>query len=1219
MSYLNTPLFQSNNQHQKQLIAEAILNFIDDQDVKESIEWEWDRLAATRIEGSDFDDLHRPAAFSLARLIRHPDFVRIRSEHSIPQSVAFHVDEHAHLYYVYENLSSHQSAENQISVAYFSVCVDITHFLTGVENFDESLSLLASIAKMTGGIVTSSKQIAVGQWLRFHGLQLPTTEEGAKELVDLLNFATLPENSPYGNYWQLLDCPQDSPFKLTAENRAIIRRVTEEETEGFISLAALYGQSVVLENGSADRVPARLSNLIDNAVGSSAKGQAYIDALGWFAEEAGPKPTEQFIEQLMIAAILLDLDPDADSANTSFAGFDLYAKRYLLCRPVEVRKQLELHLVDTFKLHNIIAPLVAELILGGMAPEYLAMDPPSTLRIGTPGWVVFTQAVNYAEAIAPGISRSMSYQHLLGFSRLSELSPQLEALFASTSADPVMTWALMNDLITRDVGGNLSQEAVTLALSKYNQYVDLITNAVSKLGKPLPHRKPLALNALKAEIPDCDPEELLVKHRGTGGGAGRKVSVIDLYLGDELHTEEWDRPKGNSIYDSFPQLTSLFPIADIYEEAIDKYYREITEALTSSIVIALSQLNPEDADYLEHGALDIYCIRQYTKLTFSATRPGIVTKPVVAPGTTGRFGVILCAKWRDNVRCYEVFPLRLECNSNQQLEPLFRPLLGRNLNDFEPDVADHKVIENIPVDVDAYLQNLDPRDNVHSKVFIRKIGQLKAPLDDADSASPPPYLRSPRQKAIGQLIAEENPYFTEVELKQLGFDQTVRERAIEKTDAIFNSILNLIIPFKECIEELSSGVASRQQSAISGCVMDAALVAMSFAAVPGKIAATTAKTATVATRLLSASKVLSRTILSLFNPLDGVPQLLKGGGKLLGRGVKKLGAHALSAPHLARQQLRYLSGANTYDLLGAVEHTGAATKIRMSLDTVSHARAIFKADGIETADQVLKHLRAPDANLLKNIPEQELQHLLEGSLMDIALKSEPARLLKEAMEPGVVDRLIRRQAQKFSLSNLRQFQEHTTLAQIFNDLLKVENKNLTAMRAHQSALIAKDLGKAPYDGILDELTFNPSGLTDDSERANAWILKASNSRNEADNIRDVLQEYSANNLPLTSPSVYNELHRRIAPEVTGNFRSPTAEARYPSNVSGAALLEKHLGTLDPGNDHFGKQMLGAFLGYHSFVDGNGRTARAIYAIAELRKGRFNPLSVATESALSGLS
>ncbi len=291
----------------------------------------------------------------------------------------------------------------------------------------------------------------------------------------------------------------------------------------------------------------------------------------------------------------------------------------------------------------------------------------------------------------------------------------------------------------------------------------------------------------------------------------------------------------------------------------------------------------------------------------------------------------------------------------------------------------------------------------------------------------------------------------------------------------------------------------------------------------------------------------------------------------------------------------------------------------MSLDTVSHARAVFKADSIETADQVLKHLRTPDANLLKSVPEQELQHLLENALIDIALNSDPARLLKTVMPAEVVERLVRQQAAKFSLNNLRQFQEHTTLADIFHDLLKVEHKNLTAMRAHQNALIAKDLGKAPYNGILDELTFNPSGLTGDSERANAWILKASNSRNEMDKIREVLQEYSANNAPLTSPAVYNELHRRIAPEVTGSLRSPTAEARYPSNVSGAALLEKHLATLDPGHEHFAKQMLGAFLGYHSFVDGNGRTARAIYAIAELRKGRFNPLSVVTESALSGLS
>lgn len=1220
---MNNVLFQTNNTHQKQLVTEAIYNLLSDQYQIVQIDWEWDRLAVTRVTDSDLDALHQSAMLSLRRMIRHPDFIRGRSVHSIPPGVAFQVDQQAHLYYVYENISSRQSEETDITVAYYSARVDITHHFTGVADFDENLNQLASIAKLTGGLVTSSDQMAVGQWLRFHGLPLPTTEASAKELIDLLNFATLSENSPYGNYWQLLDTPQDSPFKLTEENRAIIRRVIEDETGGEISLAALYGRSVVLESISADQLPThqsyRLRSLIDSAVSSADNGQAYIDALGWFAEENAPTLTPQFIEQLMIAVMLLDLDPEADNASTTFAGFDLYSKRFLLSHPAEVRKQLERHLVDALQLHVIIAPLVVELILGGMAPEYLARDLPQTLRIGTPGWVVFTQSVHFAEAIVPGISRSMSYQHLLGFGRLSTLSPQLEAVFAAHTADPVITWAFMNKLIARDVDGSLSQEAVSLALNEYQRYVDLITSAANTLGEPLPHRKPLALKELKSQVPDCDPEELLVKHRGTGGGAGRKVSVIDLYMGDELHTEDWDRPRGNSIYQTFPRLTELFPVADLHEHAVNKHYQGTTEALASSIAIALSQLKTEDAEHMEYGALDIYCIRQHTTQTFSAARPGIVIDPISAPGATGRFGVILCAKWRDNVRCYELFPLRLECRPNQKLEPLFRPLSGLDLNDFEPETTDHKIIERIPVDVEAYLQNLEPRDNSQSKVFIRKIGELKSPLEDADSAPAPPSLLSPRKMAIGRLIAEQNPYFTEDEVKQLSFDQTERERAIEKTDAVFNTLLNLIIPFKECIEELSSGVPSRQKNAISGCVVDAALLAISFAAVPGKIAATTAKAATVATRLLSASKVLSRTLLALFNPLDGVPQLLKGGGKLLGRGVKKLGAHSLATPHRVRQQLRFLTGANAYDLLRAVDHTGAAAQIRQSLDTVSHARTIFKADSIETADQVLKHLRAPDAKLLKNIPEQELQHLLENSLIDIALQSEPARLLKNLLDPDIVDSLVRQQAAKFSLNNLHQFKEHTTLSELFHDLLKVEHRNLTAMRAHQDALIVKDLGQAPYNGILDELTFNPNGLTADGERANAWILKASNSRNEADKISDVLREYTVNDAPLTSPSVYNALHRRIAPEVTGSFRSPTAEARYPSNVSGAALLEQHLASLDPGHEDFAKQALGAFLGFHSFVDGNGRTARAIYAIAELRKGRFNPLTVATESALSGLS
>ncbi|MGL6241549.1 hypothetical protein [Pseudomonas sp.] len=1225
MDTTDNTLYLSINEQQKQSIINALAILIDDEYIKENIGWSWNRLTATGVNGSAFDTAHRPGHVCLRRLIGQTEISRILKEQSIPETAVFQVDEQGRLSYAYQNLSSREHQSVTVTVTYFSTPVDITDAFTGLVDFEEDLKLLAQTARLTGGFVTSSKQIAIGQWLRFHGVAIPITEEGARELLDLLTFATLPNNSPYGNYWQLLDSPKDSPFELTEENRSIIRDTIELYTEGEIPLATLYGRALQVEAESPDTLPSgqsyRLKRLIDITVLLADQGQAYIDALGWFADKSGALPTEQFIEQLLIAVMLLDLDPDLDSANTSFAGFDLYAKHHLLARPSEVRAQLENHLVSQCKLDNVIAPLVAEWVLGGMAPEYLALDHPSNLRIGTLAWVVFTQAVHFAEAIEPGVSRSMTYQHLLGFAQASELTPELKAVFAANSADPVITWALMNTLIARNSEGDLSQQAVTLAMEEYQQQVDMMTSALSDLGSPLPQRKSLALKELISRVPDCDPDELLVKHRGTGGGAGRKVSIVDLYLGDELHTEEWDRVNGSSVYQTYPDLVHLYPVAGLYEQVIHNHHIAMTDALSAIIKVTFSQLGLLDRQFIEEGHLGLYCVQDYTTTRFTdIANPVHATRPLTPlPGKTGRYGVLICAALDSELRCYQLFPMRMECVYSEELSKIFRPLVMTDGATAKAVFVDHKSPLEGRLDIQAFRANTAPRSDYKSAFFIRKIGEFNTSSADADTTTPNRNFRSTRKAAIADLIAKENPYFTELELTQLGLDQTEREKAIERTDALFTFILNLIIPFKECVEELSSGDASRQRGAILGCVMDAASLFVSVAAVGIKVAAISTKATTLVSKLLLASKVVAATTLSLFNPVDGVPQLLKGGGKLLGRGVKKLGAHALSFPHLAQRQLRYLAGSNTYELLRAVEHTGSATQIRMSLDTVSHARAVFKADDIETTHQVLKHLRTSDAKLLKTIPGQELQHLLENSLLDIALKSEPTRRLKEVMASDVVEALVRQQAAKYSLDNLHQFPGYTDLPEIFGHTLQVEYKNLTAMRIHQNALITQDLGKAPYNGVLDEAAFNPGGLTGDNDRACAWILKASSSRNEADAIKDLLREYSSNTHSLTDPLVYNELHRAIAPGPTGQFRSPTAQARYPSSVSGAALLEKHLTTLDPASDDFARQLLGAFLGYHSFVDGNGRTARAIYAITELRKGRFNPPSLAAENALSGLS
>ncbi|MEO4016760.1 hypothetical protein [Pseudomonas rossensis] len=1210
----------SGDERQRMAITEALTNAMGDELFHQALAWPWDRLAVSCVPNSAFHEVHHSSAFLLSRMIRQPDFMNIRAEQFIREHATFHVDQEGRLYYVREDISSFGRSGDLAEQATnrFFARVDITSHITGVAEFKQNLALLAKMARLMGGFISSNDRIAVGQWLRFHNLPLPTNEESTKALIDLLNFAVIPDLPDTGNYWELLDAPEDSPFELTKSKRAIIRDITAQLTGNEMPLAEYFGASLVMENAGSDKQPQgleyRLQRLISDARLLDETGQNYIDALGWFTDESGPKASKQFVDQLLIAAMLLDLDPEVDTANTTFAGFNLYSSAQVQRRPCDVRNDLEAHLIQRFKLDKLIAPLVAELALAGMAPEYLVRELPASLKVGTPGWVILCQAVGLAESIVPGCSRRMTYEHLLGFSPISGLTPQLNDLHATAGIDPVVTWALMNGLIQRDADGNLSLETINKGIEAYNEHVETLSTALDAINKPIPRRKALALKELTSYVPACDPHERLVKHRGSGGGSGRKVSVLDLYMSDQLHTQDWGRIRGRDIYQEFPRLKQLYPVADLYETAVHNHYNQLISGLSTTIRYVFSQLEKSDKRFIEHGRLAIYRVEAYKQHIYIGSIPEATRE------RTGRYGVIICAEYQGTlVRCFELFPLRSECRSTPEL----REKVGQYLFTYEQDgtrgnfVKDNGLLD-APLDLDAYFKNAAPRSDTTSSVFVRKIGEFDSASHPTHSSKPLAYFNAERIKAISDLIAEQHPFLTESELADMGRDSTEQELAAEKFDVIFNTLLNLIIPFKECIEGLSSGVPARQRDAIASCVMDAAAVAFVFASVPAQVGKAVGKSASLATKLLSASRIGTRTVVSLLNPLDGIPTLIKGGVKLIGRGAIKLAGHTAAAAHIVRVQLYRLTGAHSYNLLRALDHTGAAARIRMSLDTVAHARALFKSDGLETAEHVLKHLQADDAKLLKNVPQTELQHLFEGSLTDLARQSDTAQSLKKVLGSDVVDSLIRQQAQKFSLDNLRQFKDHTTLPELFYDLLGVEYKNLTAMNQHQKTLLASDLGKAPYSGFLDDVSFNPGRLTDNADRAAAWILKASSSRNEVDNIRTLLREFSGNGKSLTDPAVYKELHRRLVPEATDALRSPTAQARYPSNVSGAAMLEKHLAALDSAHEHFGKQMLGAFLGYHSFVDGNGRTARAIYAITELRANRFNALPLPVENALSGL-
>lgn len=1205
------------NTLQKQNATQTISNFIDDQYAIERLGWVWNEILMPCVEESSFDRIHRMGKVSLSILLRSDEFHFVRDRRKIPDNAIFLVDEHGRLFHSYRNSFS---SNNRPTTAFISR-QDITDDVAGLADFDASLKLLAKVATLSGGWVITGDDITVGQWLRFHAIQVPENEQDTRGLLDLLNFSTLPEQPKYANYWELLDAPDDSPFKLDDNARSVIRDVTSRYTWEDDVLVHIYGGHLMLESASADgfsnSTDFRIQRLLDGCVYQSGHAWKYLAALGWFTRDAEKKPSPELVEQLLIAALLLDLDRNLDVANTHFAGFDLYSKDFFRRHPRDVRTRLEKHLIDSARLDSLFAPLVAEMVLAGMAPEYLFADWPQSLQMGTPAWVVATQAVHMVEALVPGVSRKMNYQHLMGFAQSAQAMGALAELHAAGSIDPVVTWAWMNGLVTREADGSLSLEAVTRATREYALYIDMMLEAAERFARPLPDRKQLALEQLKSRVRDCDPDELLVKHRGSGGGAGRKVSVLDLYLGDELHTGDWDRVRGISIYKSFEQLARLYPVADLYETATSSHHDAIVGGLARNIQIAISQLAPEDAIFLRHGALGVYSVQKINYKPERTNGRGGISPATYLPGETGRYGIVVCAQYIHGIKCFELFPLRMECRYNPDLEKSFAPLVFGDFFYLNTHFVDEKQLLEVPIELNAYMQNVEPKGNFKRRIHVRKIAEFDAATDEA--YDPAPTFRSARTQQLARLIAEKNPYITVSEIHQLGLQQTAREKAIEKTDAIFNVVLNLIIPFKSCVEGLTSGDPKKHGGAIFDCIVDAAVLALTFVAAPAAIAVASTKAATIAGKLLSASRILARSAVSLFNPLSGLPQLLKGGGKLLARGVAKASGHTLSLAHQAQQQLRFLTGANSYDLLKVIDHTASAAQVRMSLDTVAHARALLKSDAIETAQHIVTRLSEKHFKVPKGTSETELRHLANNAVKETACQSKQAGELQSLIGRQALEELT----EAFIKGHPVQLNNARSTAQGYTETLAVlyelESKKARYMKGYQQDVLKLDLGRPPYNDVMPDALFNPLGYTDPSQRAAAWMLNGSTSNgNNFDNVVNVLREYTANKASLTDPTVIRDIHRQLVPLAADKVRDAGAPTKYGSSPTGFALLEEHLKVLNASHEHFDKHVLAAVVGFQGFGDGNGRTASALYSISQLRRDQFKAMPPHVFRELNGI-
>lgn len=890
------------------------------------------------VAGSTFDDVYAPARKALQTMIETEEFLLLCKTHGFSASARIGIDDKANL---------------------FGIVDQVKHDLP-IAGDDETVRL-AEFAKITGGYIYSGYVIGIEQWLAFEGLNLPQTIGDIRQLIAYLNFE-LPAPPASGDYHELLNSDADSPFYLSRATREIIKQVIQEATEGKttllkkLSLADFKQIPIATKRRHVDDI---ITDCLKQNLASDL-GRKLHERLDWHLEADDQHVRANQLREMLQAALVIDLESRTN--RPILAGYDLYQPANATRHVAQVRESLEQHLVAEGLIEPDCALLAAHLILAGTAAEFLIPDIPTDLTLEKPGWVVITQAVALIEQASPGSSRLMTYAQIKAFADLAPLSPEQIEQHDAAGLPPTINWAVLNGVIDYRAKKDYDKAALVKATSYFERYMEALSQSETGLSKTPPDRRKIALAALNKVMPEgsylekkvfsikylssfkdrswlesvkaahpagilSEVYDLLLSVTNNSEYAINNLlrlrfSILDLYLSGDLIekgklTSRFQRqssfkPPANA----FDRLSELESPDVLFDQAFDNYYQGVREGMSSVIKMAISNMSEHDRRALTYGNLTLYTVRKEV----NPLNPKEETQ-FARDQAKGRYGIILCCKNGDALRTYELFSLRGLCRERAELVALLqssriidaRPTLSYTGSRY--DFQAKNKARDWPLDFAAYSEGSEPRSGVKSRVVVEKLWQLNL---DATDFRPVSLFFSRQVNDIAECVLTDHPVASRAELYASLNVKTELEEWRTTKETIERLAINVIVPFKQCIEDIRSGRTDRVSEGVGGCVLDGLSILGLLIGLGATAASIAAKTGSTTLKVLKISRAVARAALSLINPLDGLPTLARKGVRLAGRGIVFVGENALSTARTANAQLRKLiSGANAYDLIKA--------------------------------------------------------------------------------------------------------------------------------------------------------------------------------------------------------------------------------------------------------------------------------------------------------------
>jgi hypothetical protein len=767
--------------------------------------------------------------------------------------------------------------------------------------------------------VDAQRMVSVQTFISDNPWVVPKNVADIRNLINVLSFP-LPRSPEFENYRGAFG----DPTSLTPAQRALIRDTALRISGRFTGEGLL---EYLLRHLPVQSPVQGLTMALGNSR-AQALGTQLVTNLGFIS-------TPYTATGLVLAALLLDLDPTVGQKRNHIAGYDLEKDTNWGKKPSAVVTDLESHLIKGGKADAKTASVAAHHALSAFAPEFLVKGIPDNLVCGSHTWAMLRISVARIEQLSPGASAKMSFQDIMQYGDLEPITVGQDIAVQSLSVDPLIDWAVANGVIAKSASDTYSKQQLTIVSEKFQDYRAKLAQARDYLTEPPPSREALALNELGQMFGEGLPYKELNLRRTGSPMPQEAYSMLDLYITGQLLPGRWVSSDSKLPIQSFEsKFGQLKNVDSLFENKINSYFDNLRTGSRSVLTYLFSQLPLEDRKSLEYGNQKYYSLRGETNVDIHQQTPKMLED------AKGRHGLLIESEYKGTKTYYEVFPSSVQIRKRILTSPL---ILGGELKTRRSGTDPSGYIElqkaiSQPFDFEAYQNGTPPRDGVRSDVIIEEITPLRQqailypPGYDFD-ATPNVLASDFRVEHIAEVAVEEHFVTGKEELRNLARGTTLSEERAQYTSKVMD-FLSSLVPFKSCLDNISNNNIG---GAVFDCTLDAAGFVIPGVGVAGKAAQIAKSGIKIGSKIAKITRMVSGNLVSNANPIDGLGGLLRGGVNTVG----KLGAAGYRAVEYGVGQLKNLFGATkAIDHADLLKRADFAEGVIKNTDTIGQASPI---------------------------------------------------------------------------------------------------------------------------------------------------------------------------------------------------------------------------------------------------------------------------------------